>query len=48
MRFFTIFGSGTGTIQISGPAPDGSTIGTGQSAGAVQPSSGGATSSRRT
>ena len=33
MRFFTIFGSGTGTIQISGPAPAGSTIGTGQSAG---------------
>jgi len=31
--FFTDFGSGTGLIQISGPWPAGSPIGTGQSSG---------------
>ena len=39
MRFLTVFGSGTGTIQISGPPPAGSTIGTGQSSGRGSPSS---------
>ena len=48
MRFLAIFGSGTGTIHISGPAPDGSTIGTGQSSGTGPVVLGGATSSRRT
>ncbi len=36
----TTFSSGTGTTQISGPCPAGSTIGTGQSSGRVQSSSG--------
>ena len=47
IRFLTVLGSGTGTIHISGPAPEGSTIGTGQSSGRVQSSSG-STTSRRT
>jgi hypothetical protein len=40
--FFTVFGSGTGLIQISGPGPDGSLIGIGQSGGR------GSSDSRRT
>jgi hypothetical protein len=47
IRFFPYFGSGTGTIHISGPAPEGSTIGTGHSSGRGS-SSAGSRSSRRT